>query len=130
MYSDYMDDVTFEKLVSEAIDNIPKQYQEKMKSVAIIVADEPSHEQRTKLGLRPCDALYGLYEGVPLTKRGGATLSIQPDVITIFKYPMLHIHTTEDRLKKQIYDTVWHEVAHYFGLDHEQIHAAKKQRTH
>ena len=115
-------DEKFEDLLEDAIDHIPKKYQEKMKSVAIVVADEPSQEQRQKLGLRRCDALYGLYEGVPLPRRGGATLSIQPDVITIFRYPMLHFFRDEASLRKQIYKTLWHEVAHYFGLNHAQIH--------
>ncbi len=117
----------FEQFVTDAIDNIPAQYQDKMKNVAIVVEDTPSDEQRRKLGLRRCDALFGLYEGVPLPKRGGVTLSIQPDVITIFRYPMLHMFRGEQALREQIYETLWHEVAHYFGLNHSQIHAAKNK---
>jgi predicted Zn-dependent protease with MMP-like domain len=115
----------FEAYVSDAIDNIPDQYQEKMKHVAIITADEPTDQQRQKLGLRRCDALYGLYEGVPLSKRGGQELQIQPDVITIFKHPMIEHFQDEASLKKQIYKTLWHEVAHFFGLNHQQIHDAE-----
>jgi predicted Zn-dependent protease with MMP-like domain len=118
-------EVKFEELVSEAIDHIPDQYQEKIQNVVFKTEDMPGDEQRRKLGLRSCDALYGLYEGVPLTKRNGSVPSIVPDVITIFKYPMVHMHQTELSLKKQIYETVWHEVAHYFGLDHKAIHAFK-----
>ncbi len=119
----------FEEFVADAIDHIPDMYQDKMKSIAIVVEDRPTQHQREKLGLKCCEQLYGLYEGVPLTKRGGTTLQIQPDVITIFKYPMLHTFRTEDALKKQIYKTLWHEVAHYFGLDHDQIHAAENNST-
>ncbi len=117
----------FEDFVKDAIDHIPNIYQDKMKTVAITVDEQPTDEQRKKIGLRPCDALYGLYEGVPLTKRGGNTLSIPPDVITIFKHPMLELFPEESTLKKQIYKTLWHEVAHYFGLNHRQIHAASKK---
>lgn len=116
----------FEELVSEAIDRIPEKYQEKMKHVAILVADEPTIEQKRALGLRHCDALFGLYEGIPLPKRGGSTLQVPPDIITIFKHPMVDIFTELNGLKKQINETVWHEVAHFFGLNHAQIHAAKK----
>jgi len=119
-------DKHFDNFVSEAIDNIPKQYSEKLKNILFIVEDEPTDSQRKKLGLRKCDALFGLYEGVPLTKRGGAVHSIVPDVITIFRQPMTRIFTIESELKKQIFETVWHEVAHYFGLDHQQINNAKK----
>ena len=116
----------FEEMVQEAIDHIPEQYQQKMEHVAIVIEEEPSDHQRQKLGLRQCDALFGLYEGIPLPNRGGVKLQIQPDVITIFKHPMLDIFTTEQSLKKQIYETLWHEVAHFFGLDHGQIHKVKK----
>lgn len=119
-------DSIFENLVSEAIDNIPNQYQSKLKNVVFKVESEPSLEQRKKLGLRDCDALFGLYEGVPLTKRNGAVHSIVPDVITIFIHPMVDIYKDETSLKKQIFETIWHEVAHYFGLNHAQIHEAKK----
>lgn len=120
-------DKHFDSLVTEAIDNIPEQYQEKLKNVLFKTEDEPTLEQRSKLGLRKCDALFGLYEGVSLTRRGGAVHSIVPDVITIFRLPMMNIYQDEQMLKKQIFETVWHEVAHYFGLDHEQIHSAKKK---
>ena len=118
--------INFEKLVSDAIDNIPSQYQSKIKNVLFRVEDEPTLEQIQKLGLRSCDALFGLYEGVPLTKRNGAIHSIVPDIITIFKHPMVDIYSDEITLKKQIFETVWHEVAHYFGLDHKMIYDAKK----
>jgi len=115
----------FEKMVEQAIDHIPEQYKDRMKTVAILVEDAPSQSQRDKLGLRDCDALYGLYEGVPLPMRGGATLSIPPDIITIFRFPMTYQFTDDQALQKQIYETLWHEVAHYFGLNHDQIHKAK-----
>lgn len=118
----------FENTVSQAIDNIPSQYQEKIKDLVFKVEDQPSEAQRKKLGLRECDALFGLYEGVPLTKRNGAVHSIVPDVITVFKHPMTEIYTNPKDLEKQIYETVWHEVAHYFGLDHQMIHNAKNQK--
>lgn len=118
--------IEFDQLVSDAIDNIPDKYQMKIKDVLFKVEDEPTLEQRKQLGLRRCDALFGLYEGVPLTKRNGAVHSIVPDVITIFKYPMVEMYPEEKRLKNQVFETVWHEVAHYFGLNHRMIHAAKR----
>ena len=117
----------FNEYLADAIDHIPKMYKEKMQHVAILVHDEPSEEQRLKLGMRRCDALFGLYEGIPLPKRGGSMLQIPPDVITIFRHPMMDIFTEPTKLKKQIYETLWHEVAHFFGLNHSQIHKAKKR---
>jgi predicted Zn-dependent protease with MMP-like domain len=120
-------DKNFDQMVNEAIDNIPKQYSDKLDNVIFKIEDEPSFSQRNKLGLRKCDALFGLYEGVPLTRRGGAVHSIVPDVITIFRIPMIQIFTNKPELKAQIFETVWHEVAHYFGLNHQRIHSAKNK---
>ena len=121
-------DELFNKYVSDAIDHIPDMYKDKMQHVAILVMDEPSEEQRSKLGMRRCDALFGLYEGIPLPKRGGNLLQIPPDIITIFRRPMIDIFTEPKALKKQIYETLWHEVAHFFGLNHSQIHKAKRNK--
>lgn len=126
-YTMYSMNNNFDKLVSEAIDNIPEKYQKKLSDVVFKTETEPTPEQRKKLGLRSCDALFGLYEGVPLTGRNGAVHSIVPDVITIFEHPMTEMHPDIVSLKKQIYETVWHEVAHYFGLNHRMIHQAKNK---
>ncbi len=121
-------DENFENYVSDALDHIPNVYTDRMQSVAVLVDDYPSQEQRAKLGLRKCDALFGLYEGVPLTNRNGSVISKEPDKITIFKYPMIEMFPKQNDLKKQIYETLWHEVAHYFGLNHQQIHKAKNNK--
>jgi predicted Zn-dependent protease with MMP-like domain len=122
-----MDTFSFEELVAEAIDSIPQKYQEKMSHVAILVDDVPSDTQRKMLGLRPCDYLYGLYEGIPLTKRSGTIISVPPDKITIFKHPMIELFPDVKNLRKQIKQTLWHEVGHFFGLNHDMIDAVQKQ---
>lgn len=118
-------EIDFDALVAEAVEHIPEQYKEKLENVVFKVEDEPSPEQRVKLKLRNSDSLFGLYEGIPLTQRNGAVLLKVPDVITIFKHPMVDIYRHLTPLKEQVYETVWHEVAHYFGLNHQDIHRAK-----
>lgn len=111
----------FNELVSSAIKSIPKDYNQGLKNIAFFVEDEPSPEQRQKLGLRPCQSLFGLYEGVPLTERRGGYAITLPDKITIFKIPHEQFASSFTELKKQVLNTVWHEVAHYYGLDHRRI---------
>jgi len=115
----------FESYVRIAIDNIPSVYRDKLDNVTFRTEKEPSPAQRQSLGLRPCDALYGLYEGVPLPRRNGTTHLILPDTITIFMHPMTHHFNDQKSLQRQIYKTIWHEVAHYFGLGHDRIHAVE-----
>jgi predicted Zn-dependent protease with MMP-like domain len=116
----------FNEIVAEAIDNIPNLYQEKLNNVAFIVEDNPTPEQRIKLNLYPNETLFGLYEGVPLPQRGGG-LKLLPDKITIFKNPLIAASQNLDDLKHRVGLTVWHEVAHYYGLDHSKIHALENK---
>ena len=115
-------DETFEELIDDAIKSLPREHMRAVENVAIVYADDPTPEQRVQLQLRHDQTLFGLYEGVPLARRGGVT-SYAPDKITIFKNPIEQYATTFEELREQVRHTLWHEIAHYFGLDHEQIHA-------
>lgn len=115
-------DAEFEKIVGEAMDAIPEKYYKHIKNVAFVVEDQPTMEQRHKLSLRGNQSLYGLYEGVPMTKRGAGYNLVLPDKITIFKLPIQYSANSLKELIELVKETVWHEVAHYFGLDHDQIH--------
>ena len=120
------DDNEFEQLVNKAIDAIPQLYQDYLNNVAITIADEPTPAQREQLKLRCNETLFGLYEGIPLTKRGAGYNLVIPDRITIFKLPMVAASNNEAELAEQVRHTVWHEIAHYYGLDHYQIHKLEK----
>lgn len=112
----------FEKIIAGAIDAIPEDYYQRIKNVVFVAEDKPSQEQRNKLKLACNQSLFGLYEGIPLTKRTNSYNLVLPDKITIFKLPIEHAANTLEELLNQVHKTVWHEVAHYFGLDHDQIH--------
>lgn len=116
----------FEKIVANAMDNIPDKYYQHIENVVFVVEDKPSDEQRQKLKLRCDQSLFGLYEGVPLTKRGSGYNLVLPDKITIFKLPIEMSSIDHESLVAQVNKTVWHEVAHYFGLNHDQIHKLEK----
>ncbi len=116
-----MSQAEFEHLVSEAIDALPKKYMEHLVNVAFVIEDNPTPEQRLKLELHDNQTLYGLYEGIPLTKRGAGYNLVLPDKITIFKGPIEASCTTLEELRSHIGHTIWHEVAHYYGLDHGRI---------
>jgi len=111
----------FDKYLAEAIDAIPAPYNQHLQNVAFILEDEPTPEQRRRLNLYPNETLFGLYEGVPLPARNGTT-KLLPDKITIFKNPLLAASRSKQELRHNIGHTVWHEVAHYYGLDHAKIH--------
>lgn len=121
-------DIEFNELVQLGIKRIPAEYIDKIENVDFYVAEYPSQQQMKKLKLKKCDSLLGLYEGVPLTDRSGGYLTTLPDKITIFKNSHESISSNRDELKKHIAKTIWHEVAHYFGLDHAQIDNIENKR--
>ncbi len=114
-------DLEFDQLISRAMDELPQKYIKGLNNVVIVYADDPDEHQRAKSHLGEGSILLGLYEGIPLTKRGSGYTFVLPDKITLFKNPILAVVQTESELFEQIKRTLWHEIAHYYGLDHDRI---------
>lgn len=114
-------DQQFDALITKAMDELPQEYIKGLDNVAIVYDDEPSPEQKQKMKLDSHHLLLGLYEGIPLTHRGSGYSFVLPDKITLFKHSILAIVRTEAELFEQIKRTLWHEIAHYYGLDHDRI---------
>lgn len=121
-------DEQFDQIISEVMDELPEQYIKRLNNVAIIYADEPTPQQREELKLRCDQTLFGLYQGVPLTKRGAGYNLVLPDKITIFKHPILNHSANLDDFKRQVKHTLWHEIAHFYGLDHDRIHMLENKQ--
>ena len=127
----------FEELVARGIDNLPDRILKELDNVAIVTADCPDEIQRRKAKLPPIRQdqscrhgwlLFGLYEGIPKTRRGSNYSLVLPDKITIFKEPIQAVSNTMEEMEAQVTKTVWHEVAHHFGLGHPEMHAIEKNQ--
>ena len=116
----------FEKLVSEGIDSIDERFLAMLKNLEIVIEDDPTPSQIQKLRLRGA-FLFGLYEGIPLTKRESYG-QVLPDKITIFKNQIEKFYSNPEDIKKAVKNTVWHEIAHHFGMDEYQVRQAEKKR--
>lgn len=117
---DIISDEHFQELIDQAFDSLPKVHRDRVQNVAILFADVPTPEQRRELQLRHDQTLLGLYQGIPLSKRQG-TQTLLPDRITLFKIPLLLQAHDEASLLEAIRHTLWHEIAHYYGLNHDDI---------
>ena len=123
---------TFEKLVEEGFLLIPEKFRERIRNVALLIEDEPSEEVRRQESLAEDETLLGLYQGIPATARGdsygvGPTL---PDTITLFKLPIEEAaHEDAEDIRKVIAETIWHEYAHYFGMDEDEVRFREEKRT-
>ncbi len=111
----------FEKILKERLEQIPEKFRRMLDNVALVIEEEPTREQRKTAGLRRDETLFGLYEGIPRTKRTSGYSGVLPDKITIFRRPILEEAKTPEDVKKIVRDTVWHEIAHHFGLGEEDI---------
>ncbi len=121
-----IDDDAFAAMIGRAMDEMPEKYMRHLNNVAITYADNPSSEQATQLHLRGDSLLLGLYEGIPLTSRGAGYNLVLPDKITLFKFPLLAVTHDEPSLYRQVKHTLWHEIAHFYGLDHDKIHEIER----
>ncbi|MBP6881492.1 MAG: metallopeptidase family protein [Candidatus Pacebacteria bacterium] len=122
-----MTDERFTSLVDECITQLPEWVRDKMVNVAIVVRQRPSKIQRRENDLSEDETLFGLYEGVPLPERG-VDSPLMPDIITIFQEPILETYTSEADIKTCIDNTLWHELAHYFGYDEPWVEREEQRR--
>lgn len=119
----------FEETVKEAIKSIPQDFLKKLENVDIIVEENPTPVQLKKLKIRQGFSLFGLYEGVPQIKRWGYG-QVLPDKITIFKNPIEKAASSEKEIKEMVKNTVWHEIAHHFGLDEKRVREIEFLKKH
>jgi predicted Zn-dependent protease with MMP-like domain len=121
-------DEAFDRLITKAMDELPQDYIKGLDNVAILYADEPDEYQRENSHLHEHSILLGLYEGIPLTKRGSNYTFVLPDKITLFKLPILSVVNSDAELFEQIKRTLWHEIAHFYGLEHVHIDALEQKK--
>jgi len=123
-----MTDEKFDELITRAMNELPQKYIKGLQNVAIVMADEPTGEQYQKMKIDNQHLLLGLYEGIPLTQRGSGYNLVLPDKITLFKNAILAVSYSEESLFEQIKRTLWHEIAHYYGLGHDRIDQIQSKR--
>ena len=116
-----MDRNHFEQLVAEALLSLPHEFQERLENIEVVVDDLPTIEKLAEVGLKPGDILFGLYEGVPLTRRTTNYGLVLPDKISIYKLPIERSCRSDNEVKKKVIGVLKHEIAHYFGFSDEQL---------
>ena len=102
----------FEQYAREALDSLPPDLRDQMSNVEIVVELEPP----------PGQPLLGLYEGIPLTRRGSYYGAVLPDKITIFRGPLERLYGRDpETLRREVRRVVLHEIAHHFGISDERL---------
>jgi predicted Zn-dependent protease with MMP-like domain len=118
----------FEELISEAVNNLPENFKEKMENIAIAIEDLPSQELLIEMKIKSPYGLLGLYRGVPYPRRGIWYRNVLPDKIIIFKKPIeVRCRNIED-IKESVRRVVIHEIGHYFGLNEADLRKIERER--
>lgn len=116
----------FEDHAQSAYDALPEFFKMKIDNVRIIVEDYPTEKELRSVHLHSKHQLLGLYQGVPTTFRNtwyGAA-PIMPDTIFLYQKNIENVCASNDEIEKKIRDVLIHEIAHYFGMNEEQVRAA------
>ncbi len=111
----------FEKVLRQALDELPARFREALANVAVVVEDWPPDWLLDELDIPPEDTLYGFYHGVPLPERSVALSGNLPDKISIYRGPLEEDFPDREELRKEIRMTLLHEIGHYFGMDEEEL---------
>ena len=119
---------TFEQLVERALKRLPKKFLDALENIAIEVKDEPPQDVLDDMGVED-GALYGLYQGVPLTEREWNFGNVLPDRITIYQGPIERDTRTGEEIEEVVLDTVAHEIGHYFGFDDETLYGIEDEKA-
>jgi predicted Zn-dependent protease with MMP-like domain len=119
---------TFEQLVERALKRLPMKFLDALENIAIEVEDEPPQDVLDEMGIED-GALYGLYQGVPLTEREWNFGNVLPDRITIYQGPIERDTRTDEEIEEVVLDTVVHEIGHYFGFDDETLYEIEDEKA-
>ncbi len=116
-----LDEKGFERLVRDALEVLPESFAERLENVEVVVEDEPDARLLHAMGIGPGGTLLGLYQGVPLPRRGHHYGNVLPDRIVIYMGPILRMRQPPGGLPELVREVVLHELGHYFGLSDEEL---------
>jgi predicted Zn-dependent protease with MMP-like domain len=127
-----MEQEEFRTVVEEEWAQVPERFKGRIDNVALLVEDEPDEEVRQEEKLGEHGTLLGLYRGIPLTERGEGYGMVLPDTITLYRLPILQVADelgAEDSVRTVVRETLWHEIAHYFGYGEEAVQEREDEGT-
>ena len=121
-----MDLPSFEKAAQEIFENLPSFFRDRMENVYVVVEESPSTELVRRMGVRSTSMLLGLYEGVPVSRRGASygSFPVLPDKITLFRQNILQVAGGDENVRGKIQEVLIHEIGHHFGMSEEELRKA------
>lgn len=122
-----MDIESFERLVAQAVADLPEWFLERLENIDVVVEERPTPEQIRQVGLERGETLLGLYEGIPRTVRGSHYGLVPPDKITVFHQSIEAKCRYGGSISAEVKKVVKHEIAHHFGISDARLHQLEKE---
>ncbi len=121
-----IDSETFEKMVEKVFQQLPERFKNALENLAVFTEDYPTEDIVRQMHLPSKHHLLGLYQGIPLTKRGVwyGSSPVTPDKISLYMKNIVYRCRDEQEVEARIYDVLVHEIGHYFGMTEEEIRSA------
>jgi len=117
----HIDRKEFEDVVERALEMVPEMFRAQLNNLTIAVEDRPSRSLLQEMGVPSGETLFGVFTGIPLPERSITDPPLYPDVILIFREPLMAVCHSREELEEEIAITVVHELAHYLGLSEERL---------
>lgn len=111
----------FKAIVVEALEAIPEKFKRKMENVEITVQDGPDEKMKIRGRTRDSSHVLGLYQGIPLPKRGIYYSAVLPDKIILYQRAIQSISGNREHIKRTVREVIVHEIGHHFGLSENEL---------
>lgn len=111
----------FQGIVSQALEELPPMFQDALHNLDIQVRWAPTPDERRRARLHPGTDLFGIYTGIPITKRTGAYGMVAPDIIIIYQRSHERACASVEDMIEQARETLLHEIGHYMGIDEDRL---------
>ncbi|MDD5032681.1 MAG: metallopeptidase family protein [Candidatus Pacebacteria bacterium] len=120
----------FEKIVAEAVNALPGKAKASLENLVFVVEEEARKKNFGETEIFVDDDILGLYEGVPKSARGSGYFGVMPDKITIFQKPIEELagRTDSKKIRKLVFEVVWHEVGHHLGFGEREISELEEKK--
>ena len=116
-----LSDEEFDRIVKKALRRVPAEIRRHLDNIIISVRKRPSRQMLREMGIPSGEALFGIFEGVPLIERSVTSPPLFPDTILLFQEPLEAACETNEEIEEEIEITVVHEVAHFLGMSEERL---------
>lgn len=117
-------------MASQAWQRLPAHFRQMCGDLVIRVEDFATDEILDEMGIDDAYDLMGLYQGISLNNKSVADLAREPDLVFLYRRPILDYWCEGEELLGDIITHVLvHEIGHHFGFSDDDMEDIEAQAT-